>query len=277
MTAINSTASTALTSSYLTFHSGSAAFAVEVNNVRFITSRDSIDTRTIPSNQGQDSLVFDYDGSPIPLYSFCAITDIKSQLAQSEDLIELLRARRQDHLEWVDALKHSIETGEPFTKSTDPHECAFGLWYDQFQSEDEQLQDIMVRFDAPHKRIHSLAETLLAKCDSEENRQTALANLETERTTTLSTLLSLFNDAEVRLKDMNRPVVMIIKGQQQLYGIQLDGIDGIKEFSKADWLDDKEFPESASFDGYFQTGEGQLYLNIEPEQLLQGLQGTNPP
>lgn len=268
----NTARESSLATSYLTFSSGTTRFAIDVVCVRFITSSDTINTRMVPAEGGREQTVFNYDGKPIPLYSFCAITDVKSRVEESEELIELLSARKQDHIDWMDALEHSIKTGEPFEKARDPHQCAFGKWYDQYESDDEQLKDILAKFDAPHKHIHSLAGSLLEKCDDAEGRQQALEILNKERFTTMAALLSLFSEASARMSNLTRPVIMILAATDTLFGIRLDGIDGIEEFSNSQWLDDREFEESCSFDGYFQTTDDRLFLNINPGELLKALQ-----
>lgn len=268
----NTVRESSLATSYLTFSSGTTRFAIDVVCVRFITSSDTIKTRVVPAEGGREQTVFNYDGQPIPLYSFCAITDVKSRVEESEELIELLEARRQDHIDWIDALENSIKSGKPFEKATDPHQCAFGKWYDKYEPEDEQLKDILAKFDAPHKHIHSLADSLLSQCNNSEGREQALADLNQERFSTLASLLALFSEATARMSNMVRPVIMILEASENLFGIRLDGIDGIEEFSNSQWLDDREFEESCSFDGYFQTDKNELFLNINPNELLKALQ-----
>ncbi len=268
----NTVRESSLATSYLTFSSGNTRFAIDVVCVRFITPSDTIKTRLVPAEGGREQTVFNYDGKPIPLYSFCSITNVKSRVEESEELIELLSARKQDHIDWMDALERSIKSGDPFEKARDPHQCAFGKWYDQYEAEDEQLKDILAKFDAPHQHIHSLAGTLLEQCSDEDGRQRALETLGKERYTTMAALLSLFSEATARMSNLTRPVIMILAATNSLFGIRLDGIDGIEEFTNSQWLDDKEFEDSCSFDGYFQTSDDRLFLNINPNELLKALQ-----
>ncbi len=186
------------------------------------------------------------------------------------------RCCRQDHIDWVDALEHSIRTGEPFTKATDPHQCAFGKWYDNYRPEDAELAQIMRAFDAPHKRIHSLAETLLNKARDTDQLDQVLAELSRERSSTLRELLKLFNTAAIRLEDMVKPVVLVIDGGTRTFALEIESVRDIREFTASQRVPGEDAGDGAIHQGYFKDNDGQLHIQIDPILLREHLENKFP-
>jgi chemoreceptor zinc-binding protein len=44
----------------------------------------------------------------------------------------MIDERKNDHIHWVNEFERSIKNDEQINLNTDPHECAFGKWYDNF-------------------------------------------------------------------------------------------------------------------------------------------------
>ncbi len=256
--------------SYMTFSTGLAHYALPVGVIRYITSMNSIQLRPTPDKQGGRHRVFDFEGHAIALYRFSDLMGVQSLVEESRQLIELLRQRRQDHVEWVEDLEHSILTGEPFTKATNPHQCAFGLWYDKYQPLDTELKSIMAKFDQPHRRIHSLAQQLIGLSVAEGRVDEAIAILDEERFSTLKTLMNLFDQAESRLQYMVKPVAMIVDVGNQLYALELDNLEDIHEFRDEHWLEQvqQNKDKKQCYDGFFQRGDGHLFIKLDPCELL---------
>ena len=257
--------------SFITFKAGQALFALAVDRIQYITSANSITVHEAPNQQNQMQNVFDFAGKPTLLYSFSKIIGGQSQSEIVADLNALLAQREQDHIGWINALEHSILTGEPFTKATDPHKCAFGLWYDNYKPDDDELASIMARFDAPHKRIHSLAEKLLALAKNETGVKEAIALLQQERISTLKELMHIFNLARSRLDDILKPVVIIIDCGNESFAIKLDNIGDIKEFDSSHWLpQDSQYEQALScHEGFYQTQNNELYLKLCPKKMKE--------
>lgn len=260
--------------SFITFGAGQALFALPVNAIKYITSANAIKTHDAPDSQKRMQKVFDFDGQPIELHNFSQIIGSHSQAIDIAELISLLDQREQDHISWIKALEHSIVTGEEFTKATDPHQCAFGLWYDQYTPDDNELADIMTRFDAPHKRIHSLAEKLLNLAKLQDGVKKAMSILNDEKTSTLKELIRIFDMARSRLEDLLKPVILIIQKDNLDFAIELDNIGGIKDFSSTDWLPAiQEHSHTLSCnDGFYQADDNELYLKLCPKKMLHVIQ-----
>jgi chemotaxis signal transduction protein len=260
---------TNIAGSYLTFHLSQAKYALPVDAIQYITTRDAIDPHDIPRGKSEQSRIFTFQEEQISLYNFSGLIGSASQIEECQALIDMLDQRKQDHLDWMEALEASLESGTEFTKAKDPHQCAFGRWYDHYHTNDEELRAIMVQFDEPHKRIHSLAENLLSMVKDENKVAEALRILNDERHSTLKQLLRLFGQAKSRLSDMLKPVVVILHANDRSYAVELDSIDQIMEFNNSHWLPGKEQDlKHPCYDGFLQKTEGELYIRLEPAHLI---------
>jgi chemotaxis signal transduction protein len=268
--------STNTTNTYITFSAGKSLFAIDTQYIRYITARDMLSSRPVPTLKGDTKEVFDYQGHVITLYRFCEAIGVESQADSSAALVEMLRARRQDHIDWVDALEHSIRTGEAFTKATDPHQCAFGKWYDNYRPEDPELAKIMKAFDAPHKHIHALAERLLKQAEQSETLDGALSELAKERGSTLRELLKLFNTAAIRLEDMVKPVVLVIDGGERTFALEIESVRDIREFSEQEQIPEQDSGDNAIHQGYFKGRDEHLHIHIDPALLRYHLEKRFP-
>lgn len=230
----------------LTFQMSDTHYAIPISQVRYI-EQITKETRRVDTAKGPYE-VTDYQGTAVQVIDFAKLTHGHSSHKENAELVGTLKQREQDHIDWLDALEDSVRNGTPFTKATDPHLCAFGKWYDQFEPQDELLQDIMKDFDAPHKRIHSLAEKLLGLVD-EGQKAKALDTLEKERNTTLAKLRNLFDIARDRISTMTRPVfVFVCNNRNGLVAIRLDAIDDIIIFDKKHYANYDAMPGTVGQD-----------------------------
>jgi hypothetical protein len=93
---------------------------------------------------------------------------------------------------------------------TDPHKCAFGVWYDACKFHSYNLTDYMAHFDAPHKRIHSLAIEvgILIQAGKLEAAQDIIHQAESNE---LQTLLSLFDGAAKKIRQFTYEYAVIFE------------------------------------------------------------------
>ena len=81
---------------------------------------------------------------------------------------EMLDARKQDHVNWVNKLRQCAQDGSEFPLSKDCHKCALGLWRDHFKSDNNHIQHVLSKLDRPHEKLHSLADAALAQDEASE-------------------------------------------------------------------------------------------------------------
>lgn len=218
----------------ITFEADDTRYAVPIEQVRYIQKDDNATTRIDTVNGAYQ--VVQFEGQPVPLIDFAEWTGGKAVYRNNLSLIKVLEQREQDHLEWMDALEHTLRTGVPFTKAKDPHQCAFGRWYDTFHADDEMLADLMKDFDEPHQRIHALADKLLA-LQEEQGLEAALALFQREKAFTLARLQELFADARDRLRTITRPVlVYLVKKDGELVAVRLNALSDIESHTWAEFI-----------------------------------------
>lgn len=214
----------------ITFEADGTRYAVPIEQVRYI-QKDSSSTTRIGTTDSSSFHVVRFEGQPVPVLDFADWTSGKAIYRTNEALITVLEDRERDHLDWMDALERTLTTGAPFTKAKDPHQCAFGKWYDEFKTDDEMLADLLKDFDKPHKRIHSLADQLLS-LQQEQGTDAAMSIFEQEKLFTLARLRELFADARDRLRSITRPVlVYLVKKDGQLVAVRLNALSDIETHS----------------------------------------------
>ena len=257
---------------YLSFRHGKQHYAVPIASVRFITADNNLHCTRVATGNGNQHDMVDFDGQSCVVLSLANLLGEDSAQRAMSELIELLRAREQDHVDWLDALEQSLISGAEFTKARDPDLCAFGRWYKSFRSDNLMLQQLLEKFDAPHRRIHALADELLEMRNQSET-DAAIEILNEHKRTTLVRLQELFSDARNMVGSSVRPtVIMIQNDNDQVIGLKVDDIgevfscrneqqdlsadEFLPEFAQA-WLKDIELSEGKA-----------TVMQLDPNRLM---------
>lgn len=258
------------TVSAFTFYSSNILYGLKMENV--LSVNDDLDKiQNLPINNGDILGVYNYQDTMVPVFNYASLIGVESGQQFMQSLIEHFEAREKDHVEWINDLEKSIVEEIPFTKALDPHKCAFGQWHDNFQTRDETLKEILAQFSEPHRRIHSLAETLLALRDKGKQDE-ALEHLNIEKYTTLRRLRSLFNQAREQVKTAMRPVILFLTkdGIVPTFGIVVDEIMDVIEYNVCDIQSDIGFTQHINgeknlFSGMYMKkgGPDSIIVNID--------------
>ena len=236
-----------------TFWIGDELFAIDIANILSITQDLDSLLKTPVKSKGLTGII-NYLGSPVAVYNFAEMLSIPSTREIKSGLVELLDAREKEHIEWVDALENSLKNDVAFEKGRDPHKCAFGKWYDKFETRDEALNEIMTRFDNPHKQIHALADELLG-LKEDDKLDLALEKLHVARITTLNYLKKHFSHARDQIEDSLHTVVINITndGSTPVVALQIDEIHEVMNFSQDDLISLEKIGLDAieGMEGYF--------------------------
>jgi hypothetical protein len=136
----------------------------------------------------------------------------------------------------MNALEATIKTGIAFTKTTNPNDCAFGKWYNNFETRDETLTELLESFKEPHKMLYALAEELITLRDNDRQDE-ALEKLAHERATTLRRLRALFTRARDQIQGGMRQVLLFITldGKTPRYALMIDEINDVTNYTQADF------------------------------------------
>ncbi len=151
-----------------------------------------------------------------------------SRLDESEELIDVLHAREQDHVNWLNELKATVLEDRPFKLTTDPHACAFGKWYDSFSTAHISLRMQLDKFDKPHKSIHAIA-IKVGHLLEEHKRDEALATINATWEGELALMRTLFEKTRQLLRQESNETIIITEKDNRLVGFIVDSVEGVRE------------------------------------------------
>jgi purine-binding chemotaxis protein CheW len=154
-----------------------------------------------PHHRGMTSV----RGSPLPAVDLRVCLGVASASSELEALVELLRAREQDHRNWLAELEASVRERRAFALATDPRKCKFGQWYYSFATEDAVLRAELARIERPHAAIHALAiEVEALKAGGRFDQ--ALADVAAARNGVLAEVLRCFEEIRRAVRAQHREI-----------------------------------------------------------------------
>jgi len=214
---------------YLSFAHGLYHYAVPLDHVRYIAAEKSLPVTRVAHGGGAPKNTVQFEKQTCLLLTMGELLGETSEQHRIADLLRLLKEREKDHLDWVNELEQALKNNTPFQKTTDPHACAFGRWYDSFKPDSPELAALMAKFDQPHQRIHALGKELIDMRKAGATEQ-ALQELRKHRETTLKRLLDLFSDARAMVSGSIRPTVIMLQQQPgKMLGLKVDHIGEVFE------------------------------------------------
>lgn len=252
--------------SVITFSTRDASFAIPLDQVLYIEKDVKRNIQLNELDQFNHEVIT-YQNDTVQLYDFNRLIGSENHQQAMKTFVETLEAMEQQHVAWLDALEESVTTGAPFNKALDPTKCDFGRWYAQYTTDNEELAEIMERFDEPHRKLHGIAADLLklAKTDADQ----AIKMLQVERATTLSDLVVLFQLAKERAATSVRPIILFVEhGGGKITALRLDNINDIVAYNRSSFSQDdstdgvmKKQNDDFVIEGYLRNGnEAPLML-----------------
>ncbi len=147
---------------------------------------------------------------------------------ETEKLIAMFSQREQDHVNWLEELQASVEEERPFQLTTDPHECAFGKWYDAYETDNQHFRSHLRRFNKPHRKIHAIAQQV-EKLKRESRHEEARQIINRTRQNELDVMKKLFADAKEFLKNDDREIATICDVDGLKVGLIVDSVQEVRE------------------------------------------------
>jgi hypothetical protein len=257
----------------ITFMTADASFAIPLEQVLYI-EKDVKRNLQLNELDEFNHEVITFQNNTVQLYDFNRLIGSENHQTIMNNLVSQLNEMEQQHRDWLDALEKSLKDNVPFNKALDPNKCAFGMWYNEFETDIEELKEALARFDAPHKKLHGLAESLLTL--NQTDHEEAIRTLNNERQTTLAELIHLFHLTKERAISSIRPIILFVEhAGGKVTALRLDNINDIvtfdkKVFSRDDSADGimKSKNEDFVVEGFLREGnEAPLMLiNCQPER-----------
>ena len=217
-------------------------YAVSVESVREIVAMP--ETTSMPDMPKYIRGITNLRDGVFPVIDMRLRMGMSSLKEESQNLIELLNQREQDHKNWIEELESSVRERRPFNLATDPHQCAFGKWYDNFTTSNSLLAYCLARFDAPHQKIHGIAIKVKA-LEAAGEFDAAYALLDQTRHGELEEMIRLFSETRSMLQDSNREIALILESDNRILAAAVDSIEAVEKLTLSDV---QSLPDSFAFD-----------------------------
>lgn len=138
---------------------------------------------------------------------------------------DMIEARKQDHVRWVDTLRESHATGSPFTLARDRHCCALGIWRDNYKTDAASINHLLDTMDIPHGKLHELADHVLK---NDEQSEAVLQEISGEL---MPQVLKLLDDVKADFKNMEfKEMVLLLRGDAKI-ALTVDEVLGVENMS----------------------------------------------
>ncbi len=207
----------------------------------------------------------------IPFVDLRKIFAFKSVEEEIKEFFDLMEARRQDHIYWVNTLENCVKENTKFTLTTDPHACAFGKWYDSYDSKNTNLMFLITfaRFNNPHKNVHEIGvkvNHLMLEGKLEEAQKI----IDETKDTDFKQMMHLFEDIKEAFKESKREISVILGEGQNNVCISADEIVSIEHLIPADedWVG-KSIIESKYVEGIFKRDDGTPVFLINDRLFIK--------
>ena len=217
---------------YLVFTVNQGRYGILYSDV--VSVMDMPECTLVPHMPTDVRGVIPFRGGNVPLFDLRVCFGDQARGAETEELVNTMALRKQDHINWLNKLKDEIHGDKPITVQTDPHKCAFGKWYDQFQSDNLNLSAYMRRFDTPHKEIHRVAVDAEAMINSGQSQQ-ARALVERTETGVLQRLLELFDGIAEQVRKYLLEYAIILQVGGEVFAMAVDDINFFSRLNQIEY------------------------------------------
>lgn len=221
--------------------------------------------------------VINHRGTIIPAIDMRSLLGFRSHRDGVRSLESLLSQREQDHVDWLNELKACAESGESFTKATDPTKCAFGQWYEQLRSDEAMLLEltkgntaakaIIDQFDAPHRAIHGIAKEVLNLVE-QDRRDEAKALIDETWDAELSPMRKLFASLIDTLRPILSSMMVITEFDGKKLGLIVDAVHSVFDCDESQIEPLPDSTANAEFlQGLVHQPDGSYILIAHMEQV----------
>lgn len=166
-------------------------------------------------------------GQVMPLIDLRLRLGMPSYMVKIKGLVKMVEQREKDHHDWLVELENSVRERREFTLTTDPHKCKFGQWYDRYKPASLYESQLLLQFDEPHRRIHSLAKKVSAQV-AEGRADHALALIENTRDGDLAAMQKLFGDFRRLMNELAETEIAIVLANMGRVAVAADAIESVE-------------------------------------------------
>jgi chemotaxis signal transduction protein len=224
---------------YVVIGAGDQKFGVPVEFVREMVPMPQV--VKVPNAPDHVRGVINLRGKVLPLVDLRVRLGMLSCADESQSMIQMLEEREEDHRQWLNELETSLSEGREFGLARDPHQCAFGRWYDAYDSHSGLAQclamdSVLIKFQDPHNRIHAVADQALDLA-ARGKMEGARALIERTRDTTLSEMVELFAEGKELIAQTRRELALVLADNGRAAAISVDLAESVEMVTRVEGQD----------------------------------------
>lgn len=224
---------------WVIFQLSQELFAISSGHVREMVAMP----RVVPVSNAPSHIrgVINLRSSVIPVVDLRLRLGLVSSRDERESLVMELERGEQSHNDWLEELEGSLKENRAFELTSDPHQCAFGRWYDGFTSNNRILEGCLRQFDEPHKKVHAVADKVLALAEAGQKEE-AFALIEQVKSGELNKLKTIFAEAKNLLRDGNKEIALVLQWEEKQIAISVDSVSSVERIQEANIENTKNLP-----------------------------------
>jgi purine-binding chemotaxis protein CheW len=200
--------------------------AVPALDVLEITSDP--EPRAVPRAPSHVRGLMQLHGRTFPLVDLRTCLGLPSARETLGELLGLFKEREKDHKRWMATLATAVAERQSFALALDPHQCAFGRWYDHYRSDNLLVTAHLKRIAAPHAALHARGGKALSLV-AEGKQEQAMAMVESMRHGPFRQTVTLFEEAQRLVADETREVALVVRTAQGPLGLAVDAAEAVEE------------------------------------------------
>ncbi len=185
-----------------------------------------------------------------------------------EESIDAFSSMKEKHLNWISKLEECMSTGAYFDLPRNPSKCSFGLWYENFSTENISINYILGKIDKPHKEMHIQAD-IIDTCKARGDMAGANAAFERAQYLCQQVIVPLLDSLIEAYITATKGMIILLKKDEKKLGLLADNITSIESFegakknSSALQDDSSEYVENIIY-----TGDDRVFLEIDTDAMF---------
>ena len=226
----------------IVFSVGSNKYAISIENIKRIIQ--AVELTNIPNSHSFVDGIISYEDSVIKILNLRKLIGLESY---DDELSELFIKLKDDHIEWVEALKIAINTGSEFSKTLNPHMCDLGKWIDEFTSVDDDVSVILAELVKHHKQLHVRAGEAveISANDKEEAKRILDVEIDSLYNNTVSALDRFVLELDSVANSLQK--LLIYEHGSQKFAIKVDSIEDIAHVEETEILNSDNEENNSEF------------------------------
>lgn len=215
---------------YILFRLKKDFYAINCKNVASIMQMT--DYEQLPNTPENVEGIFKFSSQVIPIISLRKLFSFPTLEQESAEFSAMLDQRKQDHINWVKELNRCVKQETPFTLAMDPHKCAFGRWYDRYESDSPTIKFHLRKIEEPHRLLHECAQRAqnCAKDHDSCSLETCLSDtLSDAESNYMPKIIELLDEAKDMFAAHLRSMLIVIDTGKDMFAVIVDEVLAVED------------------------------------------------